>query len=111
MADASDERDLVLLELHARPSPVSEAPPGQLGLHVLDGDREPRRQALDDDDERFPVRFAGGEEAEHRCNATEGSSWLPPRLWVLDLPLEGELGLEARRRAHADGLGREVLVR
>ena len=64
--DAAEQRDLVLLEAHARAAPVAEATSGQLGLHVLSGDGEPGGEALDDHDERLAVRLAGGQEAKHR---------------------------------------------
>ena len=65
VADAADEGQLVDLEALARAAAVAEAPAGQLGLDVLDRHGEPGGQALDDDHEPLPVRFAGGEVAEH----------------------------------------------
>ena len=41
VADAAEQRQLVLLEALARPAAVAEPAPGQLGLDVLDGDRQP----------------------------------------------------------------------
>ena len=43
VADAAEQRDLVLLEAHPRPAAVAEAAAGQLALHVLDRDRQTRR--------------------------------------------------------------------
>ena len=70
VAHAADDRDLVLLEPHAGPAAVAEAPPGQLVLHLLHGDGQPGRQALDDHDERPPVRLTRRQEPEHRDNGT-----------------------------------------
>ena len=65
VADAADEAQLVDLEALPRPTPEAETATGQLGLDVLDGDRQPGRQPLDDDDQGLPVGFTGGQEAEH----------------------------------------------
>ena len=65
MADAAEQRDLVLLEAHPGPAAVAEAAAGQLGRDVFDRDLRARGQALDDDDERLAVRLAGGQEAQH----------------------------------------------
>ena len=43
VADAADDRDLVLLEPHPRAAPVAEAAAGQLRLHLLRGDGQPGR--------------------------------------------------------------------
>ena len=69
MADAADQRELVLLELLAGPAAVAESAPGHLGLDLLDGDLQAGGQPLDDGDERLAVGFAGGEEAEHPSEA------------------------------------------
>ena len=68
VADAAEERQLVLLEAHPGPAAEAEPAPGQLGLDLLDGDRQPGGQALDDDDEGPAVGLAGGQEAEHGPN-------------------------------------------
>src|SRR5918998_4026447 len=65
VADAAHDRDLVLLEAHARPAAVAEAASGQLAADVVDDHRQPGRQALDDDDEGASVGLAGGEVPEH----------------------------------------------
>ena len=65
MTDPGEERELVALEPHPRPSAVSEAATRQLALDVVLGDVEPGRQALDDDDEAAAVRLTSGQEAEH----------------------------------------------
>ena len=64
MADAAEERDLVLLEAHAGPTAVAEPAPRQLVLDVLH-DGQPGGQALDDHDEGLAVGLAGGQVAEH----------------------------------------------
>ena len=48
--------------------PVAEAPPGQLGLDVLDGEGQPGGQALDDDEQGLAVALAGGQEAQHAAH-------------------------------------------
>ncbi len=68
VADAPHQRDDVLFEAHAGPAPVAEAAPLELDRDVLDRHRQPGRDAFDDDDQRTAVRFAGGQEAEHRLN-------------------------------------------
>ena len=55
MADAADEGDLVLLEAHARASPVAEAASGELALDLLDPDGQAGGEPLDDHDEGGPV--------------------------------------------------------
>jgi hypothetical protein len=65
VADAAEQRDLVGLEAHARAAPVAEAAPCQLVGDVGCLDGQAGGQALDDDDEGFPVGFAGGQEAQH----------------------------------------------
>ena len=61
VADTAEQREIVLLELLARPAAVAEPPASHLGLDLLDRDRQPGGQALDDHDESLAVRFAGGE--------------------------------------------------
>ncbi len=65
VAHPTDDRDLVLLEAHARAAAVAEAPAGQLVADVVDGHRQAGRQTLDDDDEGAAVGLAGGEVPEH----------------------------------------------
>ncbi len=65
VTNAAHQRQLVLLETHARAAAVAKAAPRQLGLQVFDSDRQTRGEALDHDDERRSVRLAGGEEAQH----------------------------------------------
>ena len=65
MADAADEGDLILLEAlpgtPAKPEPAA----GQLGLDVLDGDLQARRQALERGHQARAVGFPGGQQAQH----------------------------------------------
>ena len=65
MAHAAEQLELVLLEPHARPAPEAEAPAGELGCDVLDEDRQPRGQALDDRHQPGTVRFARSQVAQH----------------------------------------------
>src|SRR5205085_8199486 len=64
VAYATEDRELVLLEPHARTSTEPEAAPTQLGLDLLDGDGQARGQALDHDDEAAAMRLASSEEPE-----------------------------------------------
>ena len=64
--DAREERHLVALEAHPRASSVAEPSPGELVLDHLGRDREPRRGALDDDDQPLAVALPRGQEPEHR---------------------------------------------
>jgi hypothetical protein len=73
MANASEERHLVLLETHARASAEPEPAPGQLGLHLFFGERQARREALDHDDERPAMGLTGGKKAQHEPNVLVGS--------------------------------------
>src|SRR5207302_11265784 len=52
--------------LHARPAAESQRPPGQLVADALGRDGNARRQPLDDDRERRPVRLPGSEVSDHR---------------------------------------------
>src|SRR5205807_1784586 len=99
VADAPEDRDLVLLEPHARAPPEPQPPPRQLTLQLLDGDGQPRREALDDHDEGPAMGFTGGEEAQHRLKATGGSY---ASLGVCDLADEGDVDVVA---GHAAGAG------
>ena len=65
VADAAEDRDLVLLEAHPGAPAVAEPAAGQLVLHRLLGDGQAGRQALDDDDEGPAVRLTRREEPEH----------------------------------------------
>ncbi len=66
----ADQGQPVLLEAHARTPAEPEAPAGQLGLDLLDRDRQAGGQALDDDDQALAVGLAGGEEAQHARDCT-----------------------------------------
>ncbi len=68
MADAGVDDDLVLLEAHARTSPVAEAATGKFCSNDFFCDRESRGKAFDDDDERWAVGLPGREEPEHTGN-------------------------------------------
>ncbi len=93
VADAAEQRDVVLLEAHARPAPEAQPPAGQLGLDLLDRDRQARGQALDDHDQGLAVGLARGEEAQHRGERTGPGAGVPG----LD-PLVGDAGGRGRRR-------------
>src|SRR5581483_552750 len=93
VAHAAEERDLVLLEAHARAPAEAQPAPGQLGLDVLDRQGQTRGQALDDHDQGLAVRLTGGQEPKHppivlappnrseacprRSLATDGRMWRP----------------------------------
>ncbi len=70
MADAPEDRDLVLLEAHPGSTAVAEAPAGQLVLHLADLDGQARREALDDHDEGLAVGFTRRQEPEHADEGT-----------------------------------------
>ena len=72
MADAAEDRDLVLLEAHPGPAAVAEAPAGQLVLHLADLDGQAGRQALDDHDEGLAVGLTRRQEPEHADEGTGG---------------------------------------
>jgi hypothetical protein len=65
VADAAEQRELVLLEAHARAPPVPEAPAGELGLDLLDRQRQPGRQPLDGDDQPLPMGLTSRQVAQH----------------------------------------------
>ena len=74
----AEELDVVPLEAHAGPAPEPEPAAGQLGRDVVDRDRQPGRQALDDHDEGRAVGLPRGQEAQHtsllRMDARVGAS-------------------------------------
>ncbi len=51
MADPGVDRELVLLEAHARTAAIAEATTAELGLDIVERDGNASRKALDDDDE------------------------------------------------------------
>ena len=65
MAQAAEELDLVLLELHPRAAAVAETPARQGGLQVLGPDLDAGGQALDHGDECGPVRLTGRQPTQH----------------------------------------------
>ena len=65
--EAGEHLDLVLLELLARAAAVALLAAVQVGVDRGAVERQPRRQAGQDRDERRPVRFAGGAESERHA--------------------------------------------
>ena len=96
VAQATEELDLVLLELHPRTAAVAEAPPGQGGLQVLRADLDAGGQALDHGDECGPVRLTGRQPTQHAPILPRGPPRPPTR------PLRGT-GLAGCARAQAIG--------
>lgn len=92
MAHTAEQLHLVALEALARAAPVAEPAARELLRDVVDRQREPRGEALDDDGDRTPVGLSGGEEAQHqparrRVASTSRASWArrsstePNRVW------------------------------
>ena len=70
MPNPADQCQLIHLEALPRPAAVAKPTPRQLGLNVLDGERQTGGKTLDDDDKRLPVRFAGSQVTKHSWQAT-----------------------------------------
>jgi hypothetical protein len=70
MADPTQKGDLIDFEPHARSSSKTKTAAGQLVLDLLLGHPEPGGQPFDNDDERLPVRFSCGQEAQHEVQPT-----------------------------------------
>jgi len=61
----AEELHLVALDLHPAPASIPLLPSGQLRIDMLSEERQAGGNALEDRDERWPVRFTGGGEAQH----------------------------------------------
>ena len=64
VAQAGEHLDAVLLDLLPRRAAVALLPPLEVGVDRVAVELEPGGQPGEDRDERRPVRFAGGGEAE-----------------------------------------------
>ena len=64
MAQAGEHLDAVLLDLLPRRAAVALLPPLEVGVDRVAVELEPGGKPGEDRDERRPVRFAGGGEAE-----------------------------------------------
>ena len=62
--DAGEDARHLRLDLHAPAAPVAELAPLQIALEVCGEQRNPRRHPVEDPDQRGPVRFPRGEEAQ-----------------------------------------------
>ena len=112
MAHAAEELDVVALEAHARAPAEAEPAPGQLDRDVVDQDREPGGEALDDHGERGAVGLTGGQVAQHsytigradreRAPGSGASAYrrVPRVPGAIGPPVgSGESALQASRRA------------
>ena len=66
-ANAGQELDGVLLDLHAAPAAIALLAPRELGVDVVGEQRQARRHSFQNAHERLPVRFTGGRETEDAC--------------------------------------------
>ena len=64
-ANAGEKLDLVVLDLHARAAPVPPCRRASVSLIASDVQAQMRRNAVEDADERGPVRFARGKVPKH----------------------------------------------
>ena len=112
MANATDQRQLVLFELLAGPTAVAEPPAGHLRLDLLDGDLHAGRQALDDRDQGLAMGFAGGQEAEHPSEVTgrNRSRRRSPAGSPVRTPSEFGLGGRPQQRRVGAAAGPELLL-
>ncbi len=71
VADAAEEGDLVLLELHAGTAAIAEPAPGQVIGHQLGGDRDAGGKALQRRDQCRSVRLSCGQPTQpaQRCSS------------------------------------------
>ena len=65
VADAGEDLRAVAFDGHPPSAAVAALPPPELLVERVDVELEARRHAVDGDDERLAVRFAGGEKSEH----------------------------------------------
>ena len=83
VSDPADDLDLVLLERHPRAPAVAEAAPGQAVRHLGRGHLHPGRHALEDGDERGPVRLTRGQPAQaHGSQSVTGAPRRSPASWA-----------------------------
>ena len=71
MAQAREHLDAVLLDLLPRRAAVALLPPLEVGVDRVAVELEPGGQPGEDRDERRPVRFAGGGEAEGHAQSLD----------------------------------------
>ncbi len=65
MTDPAEQLDVVALEAHPRPTAEAQAPAGELGADLVDGDGEAGREPFDHDHQGRAVRFPGSQVAQH----------------------------------------------
>src|SRR5690606_31561333 len=65
VTDTTRDRQLILLELHARTAAIAELASLKVVLDVFRAHGHARRQALHDGDEFGAVRFAGSKHTKH----------------------------------------------
>ena len=65
MADAGEDFGAVAFDLHAAAAAVAALAAAQLRVERVDVELQARGHAVDGDDERLPVRLAGGEKSQH----------------------------------------------
>jgi hypothetical protein len=56
---------VIALDRHAPPASVPELTSRQVSGEIFGGERKTGGDAVDDRDERLPVRFAGGQKTQH----------------------------------------------
>ena len=82
---------MVPLDLHPAAAPVAPLAPGEVGVDVGFGEREPGGEAVDDGGQRLTVGFARGEEPERPAHCPPLSAGRRPRR-------ERAVGLDQRGR-------------
>jgi hypothetical protein len=75
VAHPTDKLDLVELEALPGAPPIAQTTPGQLRTHVVGGDLQAGRQALQDDHQRPAVGLTGGQVSKHRVMPPSGHGW------------------------------------
>src|SRR5262245_20125409 len=65
MTNAAKDLRAVALDLHASATSVAALPPTQLRVERIDVEGQTGRHAVEGDDERLPMRLAGGEKPKH----------------------------------------------
>jgi hypothetical protein len=71
--DARDDLRGVVLDRLARAAPVAALAPPEIDAELLGGQAEPRRDALDGDGQRAPMRLTGGQPAQTSHGARRSS--------------------------------------
>src|SRR6185503_2314199 len=71
VADTREDLCAVAFDGHSSSAAVAALPPAELLVERIDVELESRRHAVDGNDERLAVRFAGGEKPEHSWHCTK----------------------------------------